>query len=393
MAMDVGTHWHLDDATTIINPTILGMAAEINLGAFEGIIWNRLGPPSIEKVNDYRYEIYDRSRTALSGVIGDGAATGWVDSSTKNDLPMTQAACAVLTVGDVLEVGSEQVIVKSVDRTAYTIDVFDRGHGGTTAAAHADQVSFTVIGTAINDTDLKNVESFAEQSGKYTNYTQTFVELIEQTFTDEISARKAFEQKPQLIKEAMDRMFRKLCKTSIKGRQAVGTKSIPQTTSGILHQLSNGGGVRSPLRLDATGYTSIEKVLKDSLSTVWNAGGNPTHIYINPTNKRKADALTQQFIRMSRGEATQVGTDNAESFMYQGRVLQFVQDQDMPTDRIELVTESSLEKGWRVGDVLRGPILEPLKSSRELRYSMQGTMYINVRGVGVQHIDVYNLSL
>ncbi len=390
--MDIGVHWHLDDPNTIINPTILGMAADINLGAFEGIIWNRLGAPQ-EKVNDYRYELYDRSRTALSGVIGDGLGTGWADTSTKVGLPMTQAACAVLTVGDVLEVGTEQTIVKAVDRTAYTIDVFDRGHAGTTAATHADQTAFTVIGTAINDTDLKNVESFAELSGKYTNYTQTFVELIEQTFTDDISARKAFEQRPQLIKEAMDRMFRKLCKTAIKGRQAVGTKVIPQTTSGLLHQLSNGGGVRTPLRLDATGYTSIEKVLKDALSTVWNAGGNPTHVYINPTNKRKADALTQQFIRMSRGEASQVGTDNAESFMYQGKVLQFVQDQDMPSDRIELVTESRIEKGWRVGDMLRGPILEPLKSSREYRYSMQGTMFINVRGVGVEHIDIYNASL
>jgi hypothetical protein len=51
---------------------------------------------------------------------------------------MTAAAVAVLTVGDVLQVENELVIVKSVDRGANTIDVFGRGHGGTSAAAHTD---------------------------------------------------------------------------------------------------------------------------------------------------------------------------------------------------------------------------------------------------------------
>ena len=394
MAMDVGLHWHLDDPTTIINPTILGMAAEINLGAYEGIIWNRLNPPE-EKVADYRYEIYDRSRTVLSGVIGTGSGTGWVNGSTTTALPMSQTAVSVLTVGDVLNVAGEYVIVKAVDRSGFTIDVFARGAGSTSAASHVDQVAFSVIGKAVNDVDLKNVEAFAEQSGKYTNYTQTIVELLEQTFTDEISARKAFEQKPQLIREAMDRVFRKLSKSCILGRQQVGTKSgpTPQMTAGILQQLSNGGGVRTPLRLDATGYTSPEKVIKDALITAWNAGGNPTAIYINPTVKRKFDPLTQQFIRMNRGEAAIVGTDNAEGFSFQGKTLPFVQDQDWPTDRVGIVTEEELEKGWREQDMLRGPVLEPLKSSRELRYSMQGSFFINVEGVGVKHVDVYNVAL
>src|SRR3954451_6806163 len=107
--MDVGLHWHLDDPNTIINPTILGMAADINLGAWEGVIWNRLGAPQ-EQVADYRYELYDRSRTALTGVIGNGSGTGWADAVATTNLPMTQTATAVLTVGDVMEVGTEQVI-------------------------------------------------------------------------------------------------------------------------------------------------------------------------------------------------------------------------------------------------------------------------------------------
>ena len=393
--MDVGLHWHLDDPTSIINPTILGMAAEINLGAWEGVIYNRLSAPPV-KVNDYRFEIYDRSRTLLTGVVGNGGGTGWVNGVATTALPMTATAVGMLTVGDVLEIketSPEQVVVKAVDRAGNTIDVWERGRGGSTAAAHADTTAFTVIGKAVNDSDLKNVEAFAEQSGKYTNYTQTFVELINQTYTDTISARKDFEENPQLIKEAMDRMFRKLVKTTIKGRQAVGTKTSPQTTSGILHQLSNGGGVRTPLRYNASGVTSAETVLKSMLQTVWNQGGDPTHIYLSPTNKRKFDPLTEQFIRMSRQDAGVIGTDNGTAYMYQNKVLPFIQDQDMPDDRICIVTEPSIHKGWRVGDIMRGPVQEPLLSSRELRYSLQGSFFVQVYGVGIQHIDAYNVAI
>ena len=79
--------------------------------------------------------------------------------------------------------------------------------------------------------------------------------------------------------------------------------------------------------------------------------------------------------------------------MYQGKEIPFVQDQDMPIDRIEIVTERKLRKGWRVGDMLRGPIQEPQNSSRELRFSLQGSFFIVAKGVGVDHIDCYNVSI
>jgi hypothetical protein len=394
MAMTVAMpHWHLDDSESIINPKILGIARMIELGAYEGIIYNRLGAPD-EPVDNHRFEIYDRSRSALSGVVGNGSGTGWDDDDTA-DLPVPAASIAVLTVGHVLKVGSEVVVVKSVDRTLNTIDVWARGAGGTTAAAQADTTAFSVIGTAINDVDLKNVESFAEATGKYTNYVQTFVETIDMTFTDEIQARKEFEMKPQLLMEAMDRMFRKMARTTINGVPQAGSKSpqIPAMTAGILSQLAAGGSARTALRSNASGVTDPQTILKNALTTCWNAGGNPNAIYINPTNKAKFHALTEQFVRMSRGESSIIGTDNASAYQYNGRILPFVEDQDMPTDRISLVTEQKIRKGSRVGFPMRGPVQEPQQSSLELRYSMQGTFFITVTGVGVDHIDIYNVSI
>ena len=45
-----------------------------------------------------------------------------------------------------MKVEDELVVVKSVDRTANTIDIFKRGHGGTTPATHADQSDALITG-------------------------------------------------------------------------------------------------------------------------------------------------------------------------------------------------------------------------------------------------------
>ncbi len=242
MAFDIGMHWSVDDPNSQIDPLILSAAADIPVGKNEGNIWNRLAIYP-KAVDNFEFEIYDRSVTSISGVVGDGAATGWNNSST-TDLPMTAAAVGVLTVGHLIEVESEQVIVKAVDRSANTIDVVARGHGSTSAASHADGTAFTVIGAAINPTDLKNVEGFSELTGKFANYCQRVVAVLDQEFDDEIQARKAIEQNPQLLMEAMNRVAKQCYPTAIKGVKSAKTKTSPYTTSGLLEQLSAGGGQR-----------------------------------------------------------------------------------------------------------------------------------------------------
>lgn len=389
---DLGIHWSLDDPTTRPDPLILGMATEINFGKDEGIIYNRIGAHP-ERIDNFEFDIYDRSRTALSGVVGDGAATGW-DASDTTDLPMTADAVNVLTVGHVLLIENEQVIVKSVDRSANTIDVVARGHGATSGASHTDGTAFKVIGSAINNTDLKNVESFAELSGKYTNYCQRVVQTIDQEFDDELQARKAFEQKPQLIKEAMSRIAVQLFATSIHGTKSLKTKTSPYTTAGLLEQLSVGGGVRSPLRYNAAGISSPIQLLQNALQVCWASGGNPNAIYLSPANRRKFNPLMEQFKSGSVSQRSGViGTDNATTFFYEDAELTFVADKDMPDNRIEIVTESDISKGWRAGDVLRGPIKEPRDSTLELRFSVYGSWFLVVQGVGVRHIDLYNVAI
>ncbi len=344
-------------------------------------------------MDNFEFEIYDRSVTAISGVVGDGAGNGWNSSDTTN-LKVPAAGVNVLTAGHVLLVESEQVVVKSVNRSANTIDVVARGHGSTSGASHADTVAFKVIGTAANPSDLKNVEGFSELTGKFGNYCQRVVAVLDQEFDDEIQARKAIEQNPQLLMEAMNRVAKNCYSTAIHGVKSMKTKTSPYTTAGILEQLSSGGGQRPALRLNSASYKDLTKLFEDALEIVWAAGGNPNAILLSPSNKRLLNPLMQQFKVGSVGQKSGViGTEAASTFFYDEAELELVADKDMPNDRIEIVTMDKLYKGWRAKDTLRGPNKEPSDSSLETRMSIYGSMFIAVEGVGVNHIDCYGVAV
>jgi hypothetical protein len=393
MSFDLGMHWSLDDAESRVDPLILSTAADIPVGKNEGTIWSRLAIYP-KTVDNFEFDIFDRSVTSISGVIGNGAGTGWVDDTDTTDLPMTAAAINVLTVGHILEVGSEQVIVKAVDRSANTIDVVARGHGSTSGAAHVDGVAFSVVGAAINPDQLKNVEGFSELTGKFSNYCQRVVAVLDQEFDDEIQARKAIEQNPQLLMEAMNRVAKQCYSLSIKGVKSMKTKTSPYTTAGILEQLATAGGQRPALRQNAAAYTSLTSLFEDALEAVWRAGGNPNAILLSPANKRLLNPLMQQFkVGNTAQKSGVIGTDAASTFFYDSSELELISDAGMPDDRIEIVTLEKLYKGWRAKDALRGPNLEPAGSSLEKRYSIYGSTFIAVEGVGVNHIDCYGVNL
>lgn len=388
MVMDVGLHTEFDDPNSIIDPQILAFAADIQLGRFEGTIYNRLSAPP-EAVKQDKFEIGSRTRTSLSGTIGTGSGTGWVDDNATTDLPMAEAQVAVLTVGMVMKVEDEVVVVSDVDRSANTIDVYERGAGSTDGAVHADTTAFLVIGHAPRDVDVKNVEALTELTGKYTNFVQLIFVPIEQTFTDRDEARKYYENHPQLKREALDKVFRLLASTTINGVKVTGSAAKAHMTGGLLDQLEN-STVGTPLRYNANGAFTEDK-FKAALDLAF-ATGAPETVYIHPTNKTVFDGLNEGHIRMDPQGARSAGQDNVAQYVYQGHVLEIVQDSGMPTSRVSIVTERFIHKFWKASDAIRF-VEEPPASSRELRDSYQGKWGMAVRGVGRDHVDMYGITV
>ena len=166
MAFELGLVTIWDDAVAVHPPDILVAAKAIDLAANQGAFYESMAAPGAA-ITGKKFEIYGRSLTTMNDVIGAGTPA-W-NIGDVSALKMTADAVNKLTVGCVILVENEAVIIKAIDTSANTIDVWARGAGGTSAATHAGGVSYIVIQYAGKDTDLKNVTSRAETTNLYTN--------------------------------------------------------------------------------------------------------------------------------------------------------------------------------------------------------------------------------
>jgi hypothetical protein len=318
----------------------------------------------------------------------------WGGTVPTTALPMAAAYNAGLTVGHVLKVDSEIVVVKSVNRGANTIDVFARGAAGTTAAAHTTGAAFTVIGFAGRDVDLKNAESVSEASLKCPNYIQTIYEMLDWTKGAELTRQGLSAENVIAIlrQEAGFRVAGMLSNMAINGVKQLGTASIPYMTSGLLASLEDTASASRPVqRYNASAAAIDETKLCAALDQVF-ATGSPDSILLSLYNANKFKAF------VGAGKDVTIATDRMDTgagrsidhYDYNGVRLDLVIDADMPNDKIAIVTTADLKKGWLEGDMLTTKE-EPTLSSREKRESIQGSIGFLVENVGYNHLEIYGL--
>ena len=387
---NIGLFTEYDDPIAVHDPVVQVSAAAINLAANQGVFYQAMGAPS-EAITQREFEIYGRSLTVQEGVVGDGAGTGWNSSNTAS-LPMTANAVKNLTVGTVIQVEDEVVILKSVDRSANTIDVWKRGAGGTTGASHADTIAYKVVGFAGDDTDLKNVESFSELTNKFVNYAGSVFEVIDFTKMAQILKVRGLSEGQvfTLRKEAMLRVATKLAYMSINSRKEAGNNTNQKYMSaGLLQQLTDtASGTRPILRYNADSSPFSETILKDALEAAFKRG-NPDTILMAPPNKKIAN---EWLISLVQTDITNRRAGYAvREYEYEGKILKIMVDQDVPADRVEILTMANCKKGWLQGDDLQ-LVKEPAQSSRENKESLQGSLGFVVEGVGYDHLDIYGID-
>ena len=399
MAFSFGQFNEFSDSVATNDPVIFAVAKAINLGPWTGAFYEAMGAPGVT-INSKEFEIYNRSETSRNGVIGVNASTAsttaW-DNDDTSDLPMTADAVKGLTVGHVLKVGDEVVIVKEVDRSNNTIDVLARGAAGTTAASHSNSTPFTVIGFAGQDEDLKNVESVNETTAKYTNYIQTVFETIDWTKHSEYISKGLSEQEASimLVREAEIRVAKMLATMSVNGIKLKQTSSTTRWMSaGLLAQLQdNNSGTRSTLTYNASGDLTEAKLLA-ALKQCFAAGGSPDTIWVNPTVKGYINtfnvANSSLAINTMKEDHT-AGGQYVSAIDYEGAVLRVRVDNDLPSSVAAIVTMANCKKGWMEGDGLR-LVDEPQKSSREMRKSLQGSLGFAIEGVGHDHILITGIT-
>jgi hypothetical protein len=392
----LGTFTEFDDSVSIHDPVIAAAAKIIEMPENRGVVYQMMNAPTIG-ISQKSFDIYGRTKNSRNGVVGDGAATGWTDAAT-TDLPMTAAALAGLTIGCTLKVESEVVVVKDIDRSANTIDVFARGMGGTTAAAHADEATFTVIGYSGTDSMLKNVTGVSETSFKYRNYIQTIFEVLdwekgaelERQGLDKINIIQV------LVKEALVRVAEMLSVMAIYGVKQVGdSNGTPYMSAGLLTQLKDttceDSKTREVLTYNANGLLTETK-LRAALKEVFQVG-NPSIILVSSNNKEIINSFNAAHaaIQIATQRTDHTAGMHIDYYDYEGKRLEVKIDADLPDSDIPIVTPAQLKKGWLKDDALKQTV-EPTQSTREKREAIQGSVGFQVEGVGRDHTIITGIT-
>lgn len=313
-------------------------------------------------------EWYDYQKNPLSGTV---AGAGWTDAVTLTALPINNELAITMNVGDILMIEDEQVIVKVVDRTGNTIDVYARGHGGSTAAAHVATTPIKVIGNAHVEGGV-TAEAVVVDNLQRKNYYQLLEEMINLTKTGANQQyRDTTDKLRELREKAMIRGLKKLNLTALFGLPEIGTKTTPGSAGGIRHFLSNPDVTNT----DAGG-TFTEAVLKATLLEVGNRGGTPNIILCSPTDKSTINGFNAV---TSAGVQTRV--DRAENVAgtivdwYEGEGvgrLAVISDPLLQTNEIYILNNRKMKKQWFANDNLRFEAEPSLSTSRNTVETLQG---------------------
>ena len=385
MAFETGIFTDIDDADSIADPMVMVRASAIQLPMNKARIWEDAAVHEDPESNR-KFEIYSRSETQrngeLSGAIDDVVTT------------ITVASTAGLIKGLVLQIEDEVVVIDTVPNDT-TFTVRKRGTAGTTAAAHADATPFTVLGTAIDDQDLKNMESVSEITTVYTNYMQTTAETVDYTRGGRLDPRKGLSDTmvATLEEEALLRVAKGIATSAVRGKKQEKTANEPWMTAGILQQLSDNSDGRIVLTYDAAGVLTEDK-LRAALRIVTERGV-PTDIYVSSANKDvintflASSAATKLTINADKSD-TQAGY-YVDTYNYEGVILNVKIDLDMPNDQIAIMNMNKVYKGWKRGDELQLEEQTTL-SSREKRAAYNGSYFIAVEDVGYDHILITGIT-
>ncbi len=387
MSFNLGGFSKYDDANSIADPMVAVAAKAIQLGHYKSKFFqSMLSPLAGFLPNTVDFEIYNRTKSSRAGTITEAVA-----STSATEITVDAVNVKGLTVGHIIEIGSENLWISAVNR-ATSVATVSRGFGGTTATTHADDSAWAIVGYAGNDSNLKDVESYYENTGVYTNYYQTIFETIDWEAQANIFRRKGLNDvqiSKILLEESVLRVAEELGYMALHGKKQAGNGSLPYASAGLFAQLAdNASGYRPTLNFAGSGALTEVK-LRSALKLV-SQTGSPDTIWVSQSQKEVINGFNSSIIQTGREDKT--AGSYIDTYNYDGLMLSVKVDSDMTDDKIAIVTQSMCQMAWCPGDGLRVED-EPKASSREHRQSVQGTLGFIVEGVGYNHITIDGLTV
>ncbi len=276
--------------------------------------------------------------TVLSGASGGG--TLWDNVATTAALPVAPAQINRLRVGDVLQLPlpatnlAEQVVVKSINTGANTIDVYARGHGGTTATAQgAPAITMKLIGNAQSEVS-DPIDPLQIAPTDVYNYTQIFEDVADVSGTLRRSKNVMGDPHDYYIVKKLKEKMKQLNFTMVQGRRNLDTTNKFSTMGGLRQLLANTYAIGGALTL-AKLYSCIE--------THVNAGLFPHQIH---GSVRAISAIEQLFpgvVQKMNDETTMGLTVSQVNIM--GYSIKLYPDRHIPTDEFFIIDRNRVAFG------------------------------------------------
>lgn len=234
-----------------------------NLGKIAEIF----GRPVIAQKHEWQDD-QAQPETVLSGTSGAGLL--WDGAGVTTNLPINSAQTNRLRVGDVLQLPlpasnlAEQVVVKSINVGANTIDVYGRGHGGTTATAQGT-AAFTakLVGNAQSETSDPIDPTTIPPTDNF-NFTQTFEDIISVSGTIRRSKNVMGDVHDYQVIKKLKEKLKQLNYSIIAGRRNLDTTNKVGTMGGVRQFFANTYNVAGALTIPKL-YASLEVHLNASL--------------------------------------------------------------------------------------------------------------------------------
>ncbi len=341
------------------------------------IAWDLI--PDMEQGTSAKLTWFDKVRNALEGAVRGSA---W-DGSATTGLGIDDQLAVIVQIGDILQVEDEQVIVSGVTSRASSsgeITVFERGHGGTTPAVHADTTAIKIVGNAQREGRV-DIDGLTEDTVERTN----FYSLVEEQAKISVKAKnqdyKDIENRMDSEREdAVIRALKKIGLSVIFGFPNEGSKLIPSSCGGFQHFLKDAS--LGAAQFDQSGPFT-EDGLKEILKAVATRGGSTTHVLMSLANKAIANNFNSAITQTDRRD-TQAGAVVNTFLDDNAGVVLLVGDLNMPDDVIYTLNQRKLRKAWFRDDTLRF-VEETNTSSREVAETLQGQYSIMVKDIATDH--------
>jgi hypothetical protein len=333
---------------------------------------------------------YDAVTNSLEGAVRLG---GWNIGDTTG-LVITNETAAVINIGDEIRVDDEWLVVSAVDRTvdSATIDVFARGHGGTTAAAHLADAVIYIVGSAHVEGTVDG-DAILEDNVETKNYFQIVEEPINVTKTSKNQKYEDVQDKMDEARtKAMSRALRKMNNSALFGVAAVGSKTLPRSAGGLRHFISASA---DNINVNAAGPFT-EAILKSTLLTVAKRGGTPDAMICSPDVKSVVNGFNAT---ASAGVQTRV--DRLEKTA--GTLVDFYEGEGV--GRIAVIADPLLRhahgeayivntrkmgKTWFKDDMLR--YAEEPGNSRTFVETLEGQFSLRIKDTATDFARIYGIT-